>query len=138
MIGLEDLLKAAVESGASDLHITVGLPPMLRVTGKLKAMEDDLRRLSASDTERLVMSMMSKDNKQVFDDEGHVDFSMGLSGIGRFRVNAYKQRGAFGAAIRVIPFDVPNLSDLGLPKILETFADKPRGFVVVTGPTGSA
>ena len=137
MIGLEDLLKAAVESGASDLHITVGLPPMLRVTGKLKAMEDDLRRLSASDTERLVMSMMSKDNKQVFDDEGHVDFSMGLSGIGRFRVNAYKQRGAFGAAIRVIPFDVPNLSDLGLPKILETFADKPRVFVVVTGPTGS-
>ncbi|NLB73167.1 MAG: type IV pilus twitching motility protein PilT [Firmicutes bacterium] len=137
MIGFEGLLKAAVGSGASDLHITAGLPPMLRVTGTLRPMDDDLRRLSADDTERLVMSMMSKDNRQVFDDEGHVDFSMGLPGIGRFRVNAYKQRGALGAAIRIIPFDVPNLRDLGLPQILEAFAGKRRGFVVVTGPTGS-
>jgi twitching motility protein PilT len=137
MIGLEALLRAAVESGASDFHITVGLPPMLRVTGKLRPMEDDFRRLSADDTERLVTSMMSKDNRRVFDDEGHVDFSLGLPGVGRFRVNAYKQRGTFGAAIRLIPYEVPNLGDLGLPQILETFADKPRGFVVVTGPTGS-
>lgn len=136
MIGLEGLLEAAAESGASDLHITVGLPPMLRVTGRLMPM-DNSNRMSADSTERLVMSMMSEDNKRVFDDEGHVDFSMGLPGIGRFRVNAYRQRGTCGAAIRVIPYDVPNLRDLGLPQIIETFADKPRGFVVVTGPTGS-
>lgn len=136
MIGLEDLLKAAAKSGASDLHITVGLPPMLRVTGKLSPI-DELKSLTADDTERLVMSMISEDNKQVFDDEGHVDFSLGIPGIGRFRVNAYKQRGTCGAAIRVIPFDVPNLRDLGLPQSIEAFVDKPRGFVVVTGPTGS-
>ncbi|NLJ61073.1 MAG: type IV pilus twitching motility protein PilT [Firmicutes bacterium] len=136
MIGLEDLLKAAAKSGASDLHITVGLPPMLRVTGKLSPI-DELKSLTADDTERLVMSMISEDNKQVFEDEGHVDFSLGIPGIGRFRVNAYKQRGTCGAAIRVIPFDVPNLRDLGLPQSIEAFVDKPRGFVVVTGPTGS-
>jgi twitching motility protein PilT len=136
MIGLEGLLKVAAKSGASDLHITVGLPPMLRVTGKLRPI-DELKGLTADDTERLVMSMISEDNKQVFGDEGHVDFSLGIPGIGRFRINAYKQRGTCGAAIRLIPFEVPNLRDLGLPQSIETFADKPRGFVVVTGPTGS-
>jgi twitching motility protein PilT len=133
---LEDLLKAAVEHEASDLHITVGLPPTLRVLGKLGPV-DDLPRLSGDDTERLVMSMMSDDNKRMLNEEGHVDFSLGRSGIGRFRVNVYKQRGTYGAAIRVIPYDVPSLWDLGLPQIIEKFADKPRGFVVVTGPTGS-
>jgi len=109
---------------------------MLRVTGKLRPI-GHLKRLTADNTERLVMSIMNEDNKRVFDDEGHVDFSVGLPGIGRFRVNAYKQRGACGAAIRIIPFDVPNLRDLEMPQVIETFADKPRGFVVVTGPTGS-
>ena len=136
MTGLEELLKIATEGGASDLHLTVGLPPVLRVAGRLTSVES-LPHLSAGDTERLVTSMMSDDNKQVFDEMGHVDFSLGLPGLGRFRVNAYRQRGACGAAVRVIPYEVPNLRDLGLPRVIETFADKPRGFIVVTGPTGS-
>ena len=136
MIGLEDLLMVAVERGASDLHITVGLPPTLRILGKLSSI-CDLPDLTGNDTERLVMSMMSDVNKRIIDEDGHVDFSLGLSGIGRFRVNAYRQRGTYGAAIRVIPYEVPNLQDLGLPQTIEKVADKPRGFIVVTGPTGS-
>ncbi len=133
---LDDLLRLAVASGASDLHITVGLPPVLRVVGSLHPV-DGAPPLTPKDAEELVMSFMNDDQRAVFRQQGQVDFSRGLAGVGRFRVNAYRQRGACGAAIRVIPHEVPSMADLGLPSVVETLARRPRGFVVVTGPTGS-
>lgn len=133
---LEELLRMAVQSGASDLHITAGLPPIVRVAGDLRPVAG-LAQLTPRDTEALVMSFMGDEHRAVFKQQGQVDFSHGVPGVGRFRINAYRQRGTCGAAIRVIPHDVPSIRELGLPPVVETLARKTRGFVVVTGPTGS-
>ncbi|MEW6106940.1 MAG: type IV pilus twitching motility protein PilT, partial [Bacillota bacterium] len=93
--------------------------------------------LSPQDTEGLVLALMNDEHRRVFAEQGQVDFSYGLPGVGRFRVNAYRQRGTCGAAIRVIPHEIPSVAELGLPPIIETLARKSRGFIVVTGPTGS-
>ncbi|MGE5586656.1 MAG: type IV pilus twitching motility protein PilT [Clostridia bacterium] len=135
-MSIEELLKAAVGGGASDLHITTGLPPVLRVVGNLRPVEG-LPPLTPQDAEALVMELMNDEHKRVFAEQGQVDFSCGLPGVGRFRINAYRQRGTCGAAIRIIPHEVPRVSELGLPPAIETLARKARGFVVVTGPTGS-
>jgi len=133
---IEELLRLAVGNGASDLHITTGLPPVLRVVGSLRAV-DGLPALGPQDAEALVLALMNEEHKRVFAEQGQVDFSYGLPGVGRFRINAYRQRGTCGAAIRVIPHEVPRVAELGLPPIVESLARKTRGFVVVTGPTGS-
>lgn len=135
-MSIEELLKLAVGNGASDLHITTGLPPVLRVVGNLRPIEG-FPPLSPQDTEGLVLALMNDEHRRVFAEQGQVDFSYGLPGVGRFRVNAYRQRGTCGAAIRVIPHEIPSVAELGLPPIIETLARKSRGFIVVTGPTGS-
>jgi len=135
-LSIEELLKVAVGNGASDLHITTGLPPVLRVVGSLRPVEG-FTPLSPQDTEGLVLALMNDEHRRVFAEQGQVDFSYGLPGVGRFRVNAYRQRGTCGAAIRVIPHEIPTVAELGLPPIIETLARKSRGFIVVTGPTGS-
>ena len=135
-MSIEELLKLAVGNGASDLHITTGLPPVLRVVGNLRPVEG-FTPLSPQDTEGLVLALMNDEHRRVFAEQGQVDFSYGLPGVGRFRVNAYRQRGTCGAAIRVIPHEIPSVAELGLPPIIETLARKSRGFIVVTGPTGS-
>jgi twitching motility protein PilT len=135
-VSIEELLRLAVQSGASDLHITTGLPPVLRVVGGLRPLEGH-QPLAPQDAEALVLALMSEEHKRTFAEQGQVDFSYGLPGVGRFRVNTYRQRGTCGAAIRIIPHEVPTASELGLPHVVETLARKTRGFVVVTGPTGS-
>lgn len=135
-MSIEELLKLAVGNGASDLHITTGLPPVLRVVGNLRPVEG-LPPLTPQDTESLVLALMNEEHRRIFAEQGQVDFSYGLPGVGRFRVNAYRQRGTCGAAIRVIPHEIPSVVELGLPPIIETLARKSRGFIVVTGPTGS-
>ncbi|MDI7246025.1 MAG: type IV pilus twitching motility protein PilT [Bacillota bacterium] len=135
-MSIEELLRLAAGNGASDLHITTGLPPVLRVVGSLRPIAD-ASPLSPQDAEALVVALMGEEHQRVFKEQGQVDFSYGLAGVGRFRVNAYRQRGTCGAAIRLIPHEVPRIADLGLPPIIETLARKSRGFIVVTGPTGS-
>ncbi len=133
---VDELLRVAVETGASDLHITAGLPPIMRVVGSLQRVEG-MPQLTPRDTEVLATSLMSEEQRATFRQQGQVDFSYGAPGLGRFRINAYRQRGTCGAAIRLIPHEVPSISELGLPEVIETLALKTRGFVVVTGPTGS-
>lgn len=133
---IDELLLEAVNLGASDLHITVGLPPMVRVMGILKPLAGRPKLLPA-DSAEMVLAMMNPKVRETFDTLGEVDFSYGMPKVARFRVNAYTQRGSIGAAARVIPTKIRSLDELGLPAVVRTFADKPRGMVLVTGPTGS-
>ncbi len=133
---IDRLLMEAVNLGASDLHLTTGLPPMVRVSGALKALEGHLP-LKPADTREMMYSIMKPDIRERYEAAGEVDFSHGMPGVARFRVNAYTQRGSVGAAFRVIPTRIRSLEELGLPPVVKTFADKTRGMVLVTGPTGS-
>ena len=132
---LVDVLLEVLERDASDLHLTVGSPPIIRINGQLERM--DYPRLSANDTRELIYSILSQDQRQRLENEWEIDFSYSVPGRARFRVNAYFQRNSLGAAFRLIPVKIPRLDDLGLPRVLHEFTRKPRGFVVVTGPTGS-
>ena len=133
---LKDLLNLMVKKQASDLHITVGLSPQLRIDGELILLAD-LSPLTPEDTKNLAYSILSKEQKERFEREKEMDTSMGIQNLGRFRINVYKQRGSIGMAIRLIPFDIPVLEDLGLSSAAKIFADKPSGLVLVTGATGS-
>ena len=132
---IEELLQEAVARRASDLHLTVGMPPIIRVHGSLEKM--NFPTLKPDDTRQLFESMTTDDRLRQFQEIGEVDFSHAIFGLSRFRVNAFRQRGAIAIAIRVISEKVPNLDELGLPDIIKTFSRKPRGLVLVTGPTGS-
>jgi len=125
-----------VQKRASDLHITVGLSPQLRIDGELILLAD-FSPLTPEDTKNLAYSILSKEQKERFEREKELDTSTGIQNLGRFRINVYKQRGSIGMAIRLIPFDIPALEDLGLSSAAKTFADKPNGLVLVTGATGS-
>lgn len=125
-----------VKKQASDLHITVGLSPQLRIDGEL-ALLPDLSPLTPDDTKDLAYSILTKEQKERFEREKELDTSIGIKSLGRFRINVYKQRGSIGMAVRLIPFDIPALDRLGLPLAVKTFADKPSGLVLVTGATGS-
>lgn len=129
------MLKEVMELGASDLHITVGIKPTVRVHGDL--MELDYPKLLPEDTEFLCNQVLSGNHREVFKDQGEVDLSYTYSGLGRFRVNVYKQRNSMAMALRSIPTEVPTLEQLQLPDILHTLANKRRGVILVTGPTGS-
>jgi twitching motility protein PilT len=130
-----DVLLEVMELNASDLHLTAGSPPMVRERGKLRAL--DYPMMSPQDTRETVYTILSDDQRKRLENEWQVDLSYSIPGKARFRVNAYFQRSAIGAAFRLIPSEIPELSELGLPAVLEEFTKKPRGFVLVTGPTGS-
>ncbi|MCL2091418.1 MAG: type IV pilus twitching motility protein PilT [Micrococcales bacterium] len=125
-----------VKREASDLHLTVGAPPMVRVSGHLQPLEQ-FGQLSAEPLRRVLYSILTQAQREKFEAELELDFSHTVRGVGRFRVNLYQQREALGAAFRLIPYDITPLSQLGMPKTVGTFAGLPRGLVLVTGPTGS-
>ena len=132
---IDDLLRVANERGASDLHLAVGLPPMLRIDGSLSG--TDFMPLAPTDTQRLIYDILSTDQVAQFEQTRELDFSYGVKGIGRYRVNVYRQRGSVGAALRAIPDRVPTFEQLGLPAILRDLSNKHSGLILVTGPTGS-
>lgn len=134
-VHIDDLLKMTVARKASDLHITVGLPPMIRIDGKL--LPTEYIPLNQRDTQRLIYDILSSDQIQKFEKTRELDFSYGVSGAGRFRFNVYRQRGSVGGAMRAIPSKVPTMDQLGLPPIIRELAKKHSGLILVTGPTGS-
>jgi len=136
VLKIELLLEEVIRFDASDLHIQVGLPPMLRVDGSLKPIED-ATVLEPSDVEKLVYSILDDDQKEILLKDKEVDFSFSFGNYGRFRVNAFHERGNLAAALRLIPSKIRTLEDLKMPKILDSFTQFPRGLVLVTGPTGS-
>jgi twitching motility protein PilT len=133
---IELLLEQVIRFDASDLHIQVGLPPMLRVDGALRPVED-APQLEGSDVEKLVFSILDDDQKEILVKDKEVDFSFAFGNYGRFRVNAFHERGNLAAALRLIPAKIRTLDDLQMPKAVQKFTDFPRGLVLVTGPTGS-
>jgi twitching motility protein PilT len=131
-----DILVTVVQRNASDLHITPGVPPMLRIRGSLTPI-DGLPRLTATDTREIVYSILNNSQRQRLETEQQLDFSYQVPSKGRFRVNAYQQRGAISGAFRLIPSKTVPIEELGMPPVIRDFANKPRGLVLVTGPTGS-
>lgn len=134
-VNLHQLLKAMIEKGASDLHITTGSPPQLRIDGDLTPLK--VPPLGANDTKQLCYSILTDAQKHQFEEQNELDLSFGVKGLSRFRGNVFMQRGAVAAAFRVIPFKIMSFEELGLPKVVAELAAKPRGLVLVTGPTGS-
>ena len=132
---IKELLIEAKEKDASDLHLNVGIPPVLRIDGKLTRL--DLPELTSEITHEMIYSILSEKQKAGFEKFGEYDLSYELINISRFRVNIFKHRRGEGAAFRLIPEKIKNLSELGLPSILSDFTEKDRGLVLVTGPTGS-
>jgi len=131
-----ELLIEVLERRASDLHITAGTHPAVRVRGRLVPLEQ-FPVLTSNDTREVVYSILTNDQRQRLETDWQLDFAYAVPGAARFRVNAYLQRSAIGAAFRLIPTDIKSVEELGLPAICHEMARKPRGFVVVTGPTGS-
>jgi len=135
MANLYQLLQTMIEKGASDLHITTGSPPQIRVDGKLVPL--DHPPLSPAETKQLCYSILTDAQKQRFEDQNELDCSFGLKGLSRFRSNIFMQRGAVAAAIRTIPFKILTFAELGLPPITDELINKPRGLILVAGPTGA-
>ena len=135
-IDFAQLLLDVLERRASDLHITAGAPPKIRVRGRLQSM-DDYPVLDPSDTREIVYGVLGNDQRQRLETDLQLDFAYAVPGVARFRVNAYLQRSAIGAALRLIPSVIVPIDDLGLPAVVHEFCKKPRGLVLVTGPTGS-
>ena len=135
MASLPELLKTLVEKGGSDLHITINTPPQVRVHGHLERLEGT--DLTAAETKQLAYSVLTDAQKKRFEETLELDFSFGIKGMARFRCNMFNQRGAVGAVYRVIPEKIRTFQELGLPPVLTTLAERPRGLVLVTGPTGS-
>jgi twitching motility protein PilT len=133
---LSELLRMMVDSGGSDLHITTNSPPRIRVHGELKPCED-LPSLGPSDSKQLCYSILTDAQKHRFEETLELDFSFGIKNMARFRGNLFHQRGAVAGVFRVIPFEIKSFEQLGLPPILRKLCEKPRGLVLVTGPTGS-
>ena len=130
-----DILKFAVDAGASDVHLTVASPPIMRINGKLKRIGDE--KLCPDDTMRIIKEILTPEQIRVFEQRGELDFSYSNAGLGRFRVNIYKQRGSYSMALRVVALSIPTMEALKLPSILKELAVKQRGLILVTGPTGS-
>src|SRR6478735_6340974 len=131
-----DVLLEVMRRRASDLHITSGVPPMIRVRGRLIPLEG-FPVLGGQETREIVYSILNNDQRQRLETDWQIDFAYAIPGRARFRVNAYFQRSAIGAAFRLIPSIITPIDDLGLPSVVHDFCKKPRGFVLVTGPTGS-
>ena len=134
MATLPELLKTTVDADGSDLHITTNTPPQVRVHGLLRPL--DLPPLGAADTKQLVYSVLTDAHKKRFEETQELDFSFGIRGLARFRCNVFNQRGAVAAVYRLIPETIRSFDELGLPPIVVKLAERPRGLVLVTGPTG--
>ena len=134
-LSLSDLLKRMLEMSGSDLHITTNSPPQIRVHGHLVPL--DLPQMTPAETKQLAYSVMTDSQKHRFEESLELDFSFGLKGLARFRANVFNQRGATAAVFRLIPFEIKSFSQLNLPAVVSKLCDKPRGLVLVTGPTGS-
>ncbi len=132
---IDAILHKGVQRKASDIHITAGLPPVFRIDGRLVPSDED--RITPSISQRLIYSMLTDQQKQSFEENFELDFSYGVASLGRFRVNIFLQRGSIGCVMRSIPSKIPTLDDLRVPKTLKLMANKPRGLILVTGPTGS-
>jgi twitching motility protein PilT len=135
MADIHQLLKTMVEQGASDLHITTGTPPQLRIDGKMAPLK--LPPLQATETKQLCYSILTDAQKRKFEEENELDLSFGVKGLARFRGNIFIQRGAMAGVFRRIPFEILTFEQLGLPPVIKTISNKPNGLVLVTGPTGS-
>lgn len=135
MTTLHELLKQLIEKGASDLHITTGTAPMLRINGDLAAL--NMPPLTPVQTKQLCYSILTDAQKHRFEEDNELDLSFGVKALARFRANLFMQRGAVAAAFRVIPFKILTFTDLGLPQVVADMATRPRGLILVTGPTGS-
>ncbi len=135
MATLPELLKTTVEMDASDLHLTTNTPPQVRVNGKLQRLP--MPDLSAADTKQLIYSVLTDAQKKRFEDTMELDFSFGIRGIARFRCNVFNQRGAVAGVYRLIPERIKSFQELGLPAVIVKLAERARGLVLVTGPTGS-
>jgi twitching motility protein PilT len=135
-IDFAQLLMDVLERRASDLHLTAGSPPKIRVRGRLTSM-DDYPVLDPTDTREIIFGILTNDQRQRLETDWQLDFAYAIPGVARFRVNAYLQRSALSAAFRLIPSTIVPIDDLGLPPVVHEFCKKPRGIVLVTGPTGS-
>ena len=134
-IALSELLRKMIESGGSDLHITTNSAPMVRVHGVLRPLE--YSELTPAETKQLAYSVLTDAQKHRFEETLELDFSFGIKGLSRFRANIFNQRGAVGAVFRSIPYEIRSFEELGLPTVIEKLCEKPRGLILVTGPTGS-
>jgi twitching motility protein PilT len=132
---IEDLMEQMVEMGGSDLHLSAGLPPYFRISGKLTPIGDEA--LTADQCQRLIFSMLNNNQRKNLEQNWELDCSYGVRGLARFRVNVYKDRGTYAACLRALSSKIPNFDKLGLPDVVKEMAEKPRGMVLVTGPTGS-
>lgn len=132
---LIELVNLGTERKASDIHLTVGIPPTLRIDGKLIAINNT--PLRTEDTVDLIHQALTENQITELEEKGELDFSYSSPGVGRYRVNAYRQRGSYGMALRIIPMRIPAMKELGLPKVMSDLARLPRGLILVTGPTGS-
>jgi twitching motility protein PilT len=135
MANLHQLLKAMIEKGSSDLHITTGSPPQLRIDGRLSPLKSP--PLTAPETKQLCYSILTDSQKHRFEEQNELDLSFGVKGLSRFRANIFMQRGAVAGAFRTIPFKILTFQELGLPPVVDIMVKKPRGLCLVTGPTGS-
>ena len=134
-LNLQALLKAMTDKGASDLHITAGSPPRLRIDGDLVRLQTE--PMTPVDTKQLCYSVMNDAQKLRFEEDLEIDFSFGIRGMARFRANVYMQQACVAGAFRIVPYQIIPLQDLGMPPVVTELCDKPRGLVLVTGPTGS-
>ena len=134
-VTMHQLLKTLVDQGGSDLHVTTNSPPQIRIDGKLVPLQ--LPPMTAAETKQLIYGVLTDSQKHRLEETLEVDFSFGVKGLARFRANVFFQRGAVAGAFRTIPWEMRNFKDLGLPDVVATLCDRPRGLILVTGPTGS-
>ncbi len=134
-VSLHQLLKTMLEMGGSDLHLTNNSPPQIRVDGKLRPL--DMPSLTTVETKQLAYSVLTDNQKHRFEETLELDFSFGIKNLARFRANVFQQRGSVAAVYRTIPFEIKGFKELGLPPVIAQICEKPRGLVLVTGPTGS-
>lgn len=132
---IEDLMEEVISRGGSDLHMSAGLPPYIRISGKLTATEHET--LTAEQCQRLIFSMLNNTQRKNLEQNWELDCSYGIKGLARFRVNVYKDRGTYAACLRALASKIPSMQTLNLPHIVREISEKPRGLVLVTGPTGS-
>jgi|ERR1035437_3207973 twitching motility protein PilT len=135
MINIDTLLRVMFEKGASDLHLTVGLPPMLRIDGDM--VQTEFEKMRPDDCQHIIYSILTDEQKEKFERENELDISFGVEGIGRVRMNVFKQRGAVAAALRNIPMHILTFDELGMPQVINDIVKTPKGLILVTGPTGS-
>ncbi|MGF1519132.1 MAG: type IV pilus twitching motility protein PilT [Nodosilinea sp.] len=132
---IEDLMEEVIERGGSDLHLSAGLPPYIRISGKLTPTEHE--PMTSESCQRLIFSMLNNTQRKQLEQTWELDCSYGVKGLARFRVNVYKDRGTYAACLRALSSKIPSMETLGLPNIVRELSEKPRGLILVTGPTGS-